>query len=81
MEALNSTRDQLGELATMAHQTQAAERQILERATARLEQVQADLKAVKPDAMTGDGCSYMDLIDERGRLQQVIAKARDALSA
>lgn len=76
---LNDTRATLGELATMAHQTEDAERRILARATERLEQVQTELQATGGEALTGGGDKYMALIQERGQLQQVIAQARQVL--
>lgn len=76
---VDDTHRKLGELASMAQQTEAAERQILARATERLEEVQSELTKAGPDAMTGGGDKYMQLIAERGQLQQVIAQARQHL--
>lgn len=78
---IDSAHRNLGELAAMAHQTQEAERKILARAEEQLEKVQADLKAAGAAAMTGGGDKYMALVAERGRLQQVIASARQHLGA
>jgi 4-diphosphocytidyl-2C-methyl-D-erythritol kinase len=78
---IDSTHRNLGELAAMAHQTQEAERKILARAEEQLDKVQADLKAASKAAMTGGGDKYMELVTERGRLQQVIASARKHLGA
>lgn len=82
MEAhVNDTRARLGELAAMAHQTQEAERRILARATERLDEVQSELKDAGAQALSGGGDKYMDLIKERGQLQQVIAQAQQHLRA
>lgn len=78
---IDTTHKHLGELAAMSRQTQEAERRILERAEALLEQVQADLTAARAAALTGGDSHYMDLVAERGRLQQVIAQARHHLGA
>lgn len=78
---VDDTHRKLGELAAMSRQTEAAERQIMTRATERLEQVQVELKVAGAEAMTGGGDKYMELIAERGQLQQVIAQARQHLRA
>lgn len=77
---IETTHKQLGELAAMAHQTAAAEQQILVKATELLGQVQDDLVKARANAMTGGDAHYQDLVAERGRLQQVIAQARQNLS-
>lgn len=76
---IDTTRRQLGELAAMSHQTQAVERQILERAEVHLKKVQSDIERTRPLALVPgsvDAGKYQELITERGRLQQVIAQAR-----
>jgi hypothetical protein len=78
---INTTHKQLGELAAMSRQTEDAERRILARATERLGEVQAELSAAGPKALTGGGDKYMELVKERGQLQQVIAQARQVLDA
>lgn len=78
---VDDTHRKLGELAAMSRQTQDAEKQILARATERLEQVQTELKDAGAAALTGGGEKYMELIAERGQLQQVIAQARQHLGA
>ena len=77
---IDNTRRQLGELATMSHQTQQAERKILAKAEEMLAQVMKDIPAAKATAMLGDNDQYLHLIGERGRLQQVIATARNNLA-
>lgn len=79
---IENTRRQLGELHAMSRQTEAMERQILERAEARLEKVAADIErtralALLPNAKEAD--EYQELIAERGRLHQVIAQAKALL--
>lgn len=77
---IDTTHKQLGELAAMAHQTEAAERRILENAETHLSKVETDLKQATGTAMTTGADAYMELIAERGRLHQVIAQARQHLS-
>lgn len=76
---IDNTRRQLGELASMSHQTQEAERKILAKAEEMLHQVMKDIPAAKANSMLGDSERYLHLIGERGRLQQVIATARKNL--
>jgi alkanesulfonate monooxygenase SsuD/methylene tetrahydromethanopterin reductase-like flavin-dependent oxidoreductase (luciferase family) len=79
----DDTRRQLGELGAMAHQVEQAERKILENAEKRLEHVQKVIEHNRGATMSGDPDAvrdYMDAIAERGRLQQVIAQARQHLN-
>jgi multidrug resistance efflux pump len=79
---IENTRKQLGELGDMAAKTEAAERRILERATARLDQVNAELERSRPGIEAAPDKSqdrYTALIQERGQLNLVVAKARKAL--
>lgn len=78
---IDDTHRKLGELSVMAQQTEAAERKILARATQRLDEVQAELRKVQGEALVGGGTGYMELVQERGQLQQVIAQARQHLGA
>jgi 4-diphosphocytidyl-2C-methyl-D-erythritol kinase len=78
---IDDTHRNLGQLAAMAQQTEAAERKILARATERLDEVQSELRKGAEDALTGGGDKYMALVQERGQLQQVIAQARQVLGA
>lgn len=72
----------LGELAAMAAQTEAMERKILDMATARLAVVEKEIEQARGSAFTnGDAAQkYQELINERGTLHQVIAKAKAVLS-
>lgn len=78
---IDNTRRKLGELATMSHQTQEAERKILAKAEEMLQQVMKDIPAAKAESMMGDDKRYLHLIGERGRLQQVIATSRKHLAS
>jgi hypothetical protein len=78
---IDNTHRNLGQLAVMAQQTEAAERKILARATQRLDEVQAELPKARQGALTGGGEQYMRLVKEQGQLQQVIAQARKVLGA
>ena len=77
------TREQLGELASLASKTEADERRILERAQARLDQVNAMIERQRPGVEAAPDAAqdrYLSLVEERGQIQMVIAKARQALS-
>ncbi len=79
---LAHTRRHLGELGVMARQTEAAERQILARAEALLTENQSKIDAARQQALAGtpeQQDEYQALIAERGRLQRVIALARQVL--
>lgn len=78
---IDNTNRQLGELAAMSHQTQEAERRILERALEMLAKVEEDIGPARAQALTGGGDHYQHLIAERGRLQQVVATSRKHLGA
>lgn len=80
---IENTRRQLGELGAMAHQTEAMERTILERAHHHLAQIEGAIDNARADAMAGDDAAkqrYTDMVEERGRLQQVIAQANQVLT-
>ena len=79
---IENTRRQLGELGTMSAQTEAMERQILERAQKLLGDIEGKLDQARVDAMSGDDAAkaaYTGMVEERGRLQQVIAQAHSVL--
>ena len=79
---IENARRHLGELGAMAAQTEAAERKILARAQSLLSEVEGKIEKARAGALTSDegGETYNDLIMERGRLQQVIASAQQALN-
>ncbi|MEX3764475.1 hypothetical protein [Paraburkholderia phenoliruptrix] len=79
----DKVRQNLGELATMSAQCEQAERQILSRATARLEEVGSQIEPARKAALAGgdeEQTKYQDLVHERGVLEQVIARAKQTLS-
>jgi len=80
---IETTRRQLGELGAMAHQTDAMERKILERAQHHLKQIEGAIDNARADAMAGDGDAkqrYTDMVEERGRLHHVISQANSVLA-
>lgn len=80
---IENTRRQLGELGAMSHQTEAMERKILDRANTLLADIESKVDKARADAMAGGDAAkqvYTDMIQERGRLHQVIAQANAALS-
>lgn len=79
---IEKTRAQLGDLGALAKQTEAAERRILSSATKRLKEVQASIDRMQAGADSApekEQQRYLDLIEERGKLHTVIAKAKEAL--
>lgn len=80
---IDTTRRLLGELGAMAAQTEAMERKLLERAEGMLAGIEAKINAARSAAMAGDDAAkqrYIDMVEERGRLQLVIAQARQVLA-
>lgn len=77
-EHIETTRRQLGELGAMSHQTDAMERKILARAENLLSDVESRIENARASALT-EPRTYLDLVEERGRLQQVIATAKAVL--
>lgn len=78
MTDTDTTRYHLGELAAMAAQNEAMERKILARAEDLLKDVEAKIPAAKAASLV-DPERYTSLIEERGRLQQIIERARAVL--
>lgn len=74
---IENTRRQLGELGAMSAKTEAAERRIL----ADAEKMLADVSAKIEAARSKDPDEYMRMVEERGRLQQIIAQARNVLES
>lgn len=76
-----TTRRHLGELGVMAAQTEHAERQILAHAERLHGEVLAKLDDMRPRVLHGDteAREYQELVAERGRLERVIAQAREVL--
>lgn len=80
-EHLETTRRHLGELGALADKTERAERDILERAHKRLDEVTSRIQELFPHVHTQDdaGQEYTDLVMERGRIERVIANANQVL--
>lgn len=78
---LEVARRQLLSLARIADTTRDVERRILEAAMARLAVVNADIDRLRDRALLDEhaGQQYTALIEERGRLSLVIARAREHL--
>ena len=73
----DNTRRQLGELGAMSAKTEAAERRILADAEKMLVEVSANIDATR----SKDPDEYIRLVEERGRLQQIIAQAKNVLES
>ena len=69
-------------LSGLAATTEAHERKILGAARSRKEAIETDLKALKPRAIAdaSAGERYLELTQELGQVDLVIARARKALS-
>ncbi len=81
---IENTRRQLGELAAMSAQTETVERKILERAQQQLAKIQGEIDDARTDAIVGDDEAkqrYTHMVEERGRLQHVIAQANSVLGS
>jgi hypothetical protein len=79
---IDDARRQLTDLETLASQTERMERRILESAKKRLAVVEAELQHITPSAaITGVSSSakYMELLEEKAILNQVIARTRSEL--
>jgi len=75
-------RRRLVHLAALEAKTAETERAILTAAEHRQDQVLAELDQLRPRALADGraGDRYLELTEERGKLAQVIAKARQALA-
>jgi len=81
-QQIENSRRQLGELAAMAKQTEDMERKILARAEELLSDIDEQISDARVAAISGDDAAkqrYSDMIEERGRLHQVIASSRAAI--
>lgn len=79
---IEDTQRQLGELGAMSKQTEDMERRILSIAEERLSGIEGQIPDARVEAMTGGDTAkrrYTDLVEERGRLNQVIAQSRAVL--
>lgn len=79
MELLEHMRSRLADLHGMAQQTAAVEKRLLEHSQHRLNDVMADMDKLRHRVATDQAAAdaYQRLVIEFGRLQQVIANARD----
>lgn len=80
---LTNTRDNLGELATLAAKTDAAERNILKAAQRRLQEVNASLERLHSGIEGAPDRSqerYLDLVREQGQLHIIIARAQGQIA-
>lgn len=83
MQHIENTRRHLGELGVMAAQSDAMERKILARAQDLLAGIESKIDAARAQAMAGgdeEKARYTEMVEERGRLQQVIAQAQEVLA-
>ena len=76
-QAMNQSRERLGELAVMQHRINESEKMILRRAEARLNEVNTRIQEIWSSSLERPR-EYMDLMQERGMLNMVIAQARRA---
>lgn len=78
-----AAKSRLAHLGALAAKTAAAEQQILAAAESRLETVAAELERLRPRALADRavGDRYQALTLERGRLETIIANARQVLQA
>jgi hypothetical protein len=79
---MEKVRGSLGDLAGLAGKTEAAERNIFKAATRRLDTVLAEIERAHTGIEAATDASqdrYLALLEERGQLQIVIAKARKEL--
>jgi hypothetical protein len=77
-----AARRRLGHLAGLASRTDSAERAILKAAESRLAAVRAELAKTADRVLTDQSAAdrYITLTTERGQLELVISKARQALN-
>lgn len=79
---MEKVRGDLADLGALAGKTEAAERNILASAEARLGAVVAEMKTLRPGIEAkadGDHQRYLDLTAEHGQLHLVISRAQKAL--
>lgn len=78
---MDTPRRNLGELAQLSQRTEADERRILQQAQEMLTKVEGEMDGARTAALgaPADAERYQELVEERGRLQQVIAQAQQVL--
>lgn len=81
-QQIDNTRRQLGELSALSAKTDAAERKILDAAQKRREWVVGQIAELRPRALLESeaGEQYQSLVEERAKLDIVIAQAQRQLS-
>lgn len=77
-QAMNQSRERLGELAVMQHRINESEKMILRRAETRLNEVNTRIQEIWSSSLERPR-EYMDLMQERGMLNMVIAQARASI--
>ena len=77
-QAMNQSRERLGELAVMQRRIDESEKMILRRAEARLNEVNTRIQEIWSSSLERPR-EYMDLMQERGMLNMVIAQARASI--
>lgn len=78
-----NTQKHLGELAGLAERTKRAEERILKQAEKRLGEVQASIARAQPGIVAAPDAAqarYQDLVEERGKLEMVVAQAKRVLA-
>lgn len=66
----------LASLSSLSARTEKSEQKILDAAVSRLDEVDARLEAIRPDAILHAADEYQTLVMERGHLNQVVAQAK-----
>ena len=77
-QAMNQSRERLGELAVMQRRIDESEKMILRRAETRLNEVNTRIQEIWSYSLERPR-EYMDLMQERGMLNMVIAQARASI--
>lgn len=80
-EHIDAAAARLAHLGALSAHTDSVERNILAAAEKRLEIVEADLSSLRPRVNLEEGAAsrYQELVLERGNLNLVIARAKEAL--
>lgn len=81
---ISNSRARLGQLHALASKTESDERAILKKAEARLVEVSAGIERHRPGVESAPEASqdrYLSLVEERGQLHKIIAKAKANLPA
>ena len=81
-QQMGKARQVLAQLGGHEQAVQAAEQRILHQAEARLGEINTRLDALRAKTATDSAAAdeYLALVDERGRLNLVVARARQSLA-